>query len=151
MIKWCAGILQAKPVSIDQSTKSQPKGQLRVTHKDEGDHLARGIKLDLDRNELDLLKSGKALVVELEPGKHRLRIDNTFVSKTIEFELKASQQIHYRIWNKRGLGSWMVDLLGAGPMYLAIEEAEPVDHEVATVPISGGVAWRGPGGGGYLT
>jgi hypothetical protein len=75
------------------------KGQLRVTHKDEGNHLARGIKLALDGKELTLLKSGKAIVIDIEPGSHTLRVDNTFHSKNIEFEIKPGEQAHYRIWN----------------------------------------------------
>jgi hypothetical protein len=110
------------------------KGQLRVTHKDEGNHLARGIKLALDGKELTVLKSGKAIVIDIEPGSHTLRVDNTFHSKNIEFEIKPGEQAHYRIWNKRGFGSWMVELFGAGPMYLAIEKAEPV--ESASLPLT---------------
>lgn len=105
------------------------KGQLRVTHRDEGDYMARGIKLRLDGQDLTLLKSGKAVVIEVEPGHHRLRIDNTFYPRTVEFDVRAGEQVHYRIWNKRGLGSWMVEVLGAGPMYLHVEEAEPVESE----------------------
>ena len=101
--------------------------QLRVTHKDEGDYMARGIKLALDDADLNLLKSGSSTIVEIEPGHHRLRIDNTFHAKTVEFDVRAGEQVHYRIWNKRGFGSWLVEIIGAGPMYLAIEEAEPIE------------------------
>ncbi|HEX8174224.1 MAG TPA: hypothetical protein VF543_03785 [Pyrinomonadaceae bacterium] len=113
----------------EEAKSDAPKGQLRVTHKDEGDYMARGIKLRLDGRDLTLLKSGKAIVVEVEPGRHRLRIDNTFYPKTLEFDVQAGEQVHYRIWNKRGFGSWMVEVLGAGPMYLAIEKAEPVESQ----------------------
>ncbi|HEX8476326.1 MAG TPA: hypothetical protein VF666_20160 [Pyrinomonadaceae bacterium] len=106
--------------------------QLRVTHKDEGDYTARGIKLRLDDEDLTLLKSGKAIVVEVEPGHHRLRVDNTFHSKTVEFDVKAGEEVHYRIWNKRGFGSWMVEIFGAGPLYLAIERVEPIDSATAS-------------------
>ena len=111
-----------------------PKGQLRVTHRDEGDYMARSIKLRLDGEDLTQLKSGKAILVEVEPGRHRLRIDNTFYPRTVEFDAKAGEQVHYRIWNKRGFGSWMVEVLGAGPMYLHVEEAEPVESQ--SLPIT---------------
>jgi len=101
--------------------------QLRVTHRDEGDYMARGIKLRLDGRDLTLLKSGKAIVVEVEPGRHRLRMDNTFYARTVEFDVKAGEQAHYRIWNRRGFGSWLVEVLGTGPMYLSIEQADPVE------------------------
>jgi hypothetical protein len=121
-------------MSEEAKSENVSKGQLRVTHKDEGDYMARGIKLRLDGNDLTLLKSGKAIVVEVEAGRHRLRIDNTFYPKTMEFEVKPGEQVHYRIWNKRGFGSWMVEVLGAGPLYLAVERAEPV--ESASLPLT---------------
>lgn len=119
--------------SMNEATridKTSP-GQLRVTHKDEGGYLARGIKLALDGKDLIALKSGKAIVVEAELGHHRLRIDNTFHARTVEFDVRAGEQVHYRIWNKRGFGSWLVEILGAGPMYLAFEKAEPLESESA--------------------
>jgi hypothetical protein len=103
-------------------------GQLRVTHKQQDNYLARGIKLILDGAYLTLLKNGKDIVVEVEPGRHRLLIDNTLHTKTMEFDVKAGEQAHYRIWNKRGFGSWMLDVFGSGPMYLAIERAEPTEY-----------------------
>ena len=104
-------------------------GELRITHKDEGNHLARGIKLALDGKDLGLIKSGKTVVIDVAIGRHVLRIDNTFQVKTAQFDTRSGEQVHYRIWNKRGFGSWLVDMLGAGPMYLVIEEAEPVAFE----------------------
>jgi hypothetical protein len=79
-----------------EATETQ-KGQLRVTHSDEGNHLARGIKLALNGKALTVLKSGKALVIDVEPGQHTLRVDNTFHSKSIEFEIGPGEQVHYRI------------------------------------------------------
>ena len=119
------------------NTNDAAMGQLRVTHKNEGDYLARGIKLALDDDDLNLLKSGTSTLVEVEPGHHRLRIDNTFHARTVEFEVSAGEQVHYRIWNKRGIGSWLVEILGAGPIYLAIEKAEPLESESAPLKSPG--------------
>jgi hypothetical protein len=106
-------------------------GRLRVTHKQQDSYLARGIKLTLDGAYLTTLKNGEDVVVEVEPGPHRLLIDNTLHTKTVEFDVKAGEQARYRIWNKRGFGSWMVDIFGSGPMYLAIERAEPIESVIA--------------------
>jgi hypothetical protein len=103
------------------------KGRLRVTHKFQDNYLARGIKITLDGKYLMLLRNGKTIVLEVEPGHHRLLIDNTLHTKTVEFDVEAGELVYYRIWNKRGFGSWMLDLFGSGPMYLAIERAEIVE------------------------
>jgi hypothetical protein len=116
-------------VSEDAKSDDALTAQLRVTHKHEGDYMARGIKLGLDGKDLTLLKSGKSIILEIEPGHHSLRIDNTFYPKTVEFDVEEGEQAHYRIWNKRGFGSWMVEVLGAGPMYLQVEKAEPIESE----------------------
>ena len=131
---WVSQLILA-PGRMDDANKTDDasRGQLRVTHRGEGDYLARGIKLALDDDDLNILKSGTSTLVEVEPGHHRLRIDNTFHAKTVEFDVRAGEQVHYRVWNKRGLGSWLVEILGAGPMYLAIEKAEPLESE--SVPL----------------
>jgi hypothetical protein len=115
---------------MSEQTKGDgaPKGQLRVTHKFQDNYLARGIKLTLDGTYLMLLKNGKEIVLEVEPGHHRLLIDNTLHTKTVEFEVETGEQVYYRIWNKRGFGSWMIDVFGSGPMYLAIERVEPIER-----------------------
>ena len=69
--------------------------------------------------------------MEVEPGHHRLLIDNTLHTKTVEFDVEAGGQVYYRIWNKRGFASWMLDIFGSGPMYLAIERAEPIEGALA--------------------
>jgi|SRR5262245_14361986 len=91
------------------------KGQLRVTHKFQDNYLARGIKLTLDGTYLMLLRNGRDIVLEVEPGRHRLLIDNTLHNKTVEFDIEAGEEVNYRIWNKRGFGSWMIDIFGSPP------------------------------------
>ena len=44
-------------------------GQLRVTHKQQDNYLARGIKLSLDGASLTTLRNGEDIVVEVEPGR----------------------------------------------------------------------------------
>ena len=104
------------------------KGRIRVTHKFQDNYLARGIKLTLDGTYLMLLRNGKEIVLEVEPGHHCLLIDNTLHTKTLEFDVEAGEQVYYRIWNKRGFGSWLIDLFGSGPMYLAVERTEPIER-----------------------
>jgi hypothetical protein len=98
-------------------------GQLKVTHKQQDSYLARGIKLTLDGAYLTILKNGEDIVADVEPGRHLLLIDNTLHTKTVEFDVRAGEQAHYRIWNKRGFGSWMLDIFGSGPMYLVVERS----------------------------
>ena len=102
---------------------SQP-ARLRVSHPDEGGFLRRPIHLSLDDKQFAVLSSGKETIIEIEPGHHRLRADNTFLPKTVEFDVEAGEQVSYTTWNRRGFGSWMIEIFGAGPLYLVIQRVE---------------------------
>jgi hypothetical protein len=114
-------------------TGGQPVAQLRVSHP-ASNVLGRGLKLWLDGEELPPIRAGKALIVEVEPGAHTLRISNTFYSKTLTFDAKPGEQVHYRAGNKVGLFGWFfLTVLGSSPMGLLIERAEPI--ESASMPL----------------
>jgi hypothetical protein len=74
--------------------------------------------------EFAVLKSGKEFSKEIRPGHHRLHIDNTFWPKTVEFDVRAGEEVHFRAWNRRRFGSWTIEILGAGPVYLTVERVE---------------------------
>jgi hypothetical protein len=122
-------------VSEAVDTGGQPVAQLRVSHPASTVNvMGRGLRLWLDGEELSTLKAGKALTVEVEPGAHTLRVSNTFRSKTVAFDAKSGEQMHYRADNKVGLfGGFLLTVLGSGPMSLLIERAEPV--ESASMPL----------------
>ena len=126
---------RAIPGSVSESvdTGGQPVAQLRVSHP-ASNVMGRGLRLWLDDEELPPLKAGKAFIVEVEPGAHTLRVSNTLHSKTLTFDAKPGEQVHYRVNNKVGLFGWvLLTLLGSGPMSLLIERAEPV--ESASMPL----------------
>jgi len=106
---------------INVASKS---ARLRVSHPDEGGFLRRPIHLSLDDKQFAVLISGKEVIIEIEPGHHRLRADNTFLPKTVEFDVEAGEQVSYATWNRRGFGSWMIEIFGAGPLYLVIKRVE---------------------------
>ncbi len=101
---------------------SAQKVRLRVSHPEEGSVMGRGLSLVLDRKDWTHLKAGRDAATEIEPGHHRLRVDNTYHKKTIEFDAQPGELVHYRITNKATFfGSLMLAVLGAGPMHLVIE------------------------------
>jgi hypothetical protein len=107
-------------------TDSARSAQLRVSHPEAANVMGRGLKLSLDGKEWAYLKAGQAISTEIGPGHHRLRADNTYQKKMVEFDVQPGEQVHYRIGNRVGFfGSMMVAVLGAGPMYLVIERTPP--------------------------
>ncbi|HEX8422932.1 MAG TPA: hypothetical protein VF634_05950, partial [Pyrinomonadaceae bacterium] len=109
-------------------TKSSQAAQLRVSHPKESNVMGRGIKVSLDGAELSQVKAGQNLTIEIEPGHHKMHVDNTYHSKVVEFYAESGEQVHYQITNRVGFFGWfIVTMLGAGPMYLVIERKDPVE------------------------
>jgi hypothetical protein len=99
-----------------------PQTRLKVSHPEEGSVMGRGLNLTLDRKDWAHLKAGRDVTAEIEPGHHRLRVDNTYHKKMVEFDAKPGELVHYRITNKvTFFGSMMLGVLGAAPMHLVIE------------------------------
>ena len=83
-----------------------------------GSHRIHG----LDGRHLATLLWGDSITCELEPGPHRLRVHNTLVWKTIEFDVAAGDDLHVEIVNRAAPGMLaLVALFGAGPMYVTMD------------------------------
>jgi hypothetical protein len=96
--------------------------QLTVTRASEADVKQRQVILKLDGEPFAVLLFGESVTRQIEPGSHRLRFDNTWAKKTVEFKVDEGEHVTYNVINRAGrLTWWMVAALGAGPMYLTIE------------------------------
>jgi hypothetical protein len=85
----------------------------------------RQMIVKLDDESFATLLYGETVTREVEPGHHRLNVDNTWVWKTVEFDLAPGEHIKFRVINRAGRFTWwMVALLGAGPMYVTIEREQ---------------------------
>jgi hypothetical protein len=112
-------------MSEEAKTESLQSARLTVSHPKEGNDMGRGLTLSLDGKDLPHLKAGRTISREIAPGQHRLRVNNTYHKKTVEFDAQPGEQVHYRIKNRIGFfGSMMITVLGAGPMYLEIERSD---------------------------
>lgn len=112
-------------VNEEVDPDSMQSARLKVSHPEEGGRMGRGLKLTLDSKEWTHLKAGQAITTGIEPGRHRLLVNNTYHKKTVEFAAQAGELVHYRIKNRVGFfGSMLLMMLGAAPMYLVIERAD---------------------------
>ncbi len=83
------------------------------------------ITVSLDGAPWGTLRPGEALARELAPGRYRLRVYNTLVWKNLELELAPGDQVGFVARNRAGPGTELLALLGAGPLYLAVERETP--------------------------
>lgn len=105
----------------------QAEGRARLTvHRTSAeDAKQRQVILSLDGERLATLLFGQRVTKEIAPGRHWLRANNTLVWKTITFEARPGDDMHFTIVNRAAPGMmWMVALLGAGPMFVSIERAD---------------------------
>lgn len=92
----------------------------------EQDAKQRQIVLSLDGAPLATLLYGQQVTREIPPGPHRLKVHNTLVWKTIAFDAAPGADVRLRVVNRAAPGMmWMVALLGAGPMFVTVEDGNP--------------------------
>jgi hypothetical protein len=110
---------------------------LTISRNSSGDVQQRQVIVKLDGERLATLLYGQTVTREIPTGSHRLRFDNTWVKKTVEFEAADGEEVTYSVINRAGRFTWwMVGALGAGPMYLTIDRvpASPGAHSSSAAP-----------------
>jgi hypothetical protein len=93
-----------------------------VARNDPKDVKQRQMIVELDDEPFATLMYGETVTRVVKPGRRRLRVDNTWVWKTVKFSLAPGEDAKFRVINRTGMFTWwMVAVFGAGPMYVTIE------------------------------
>ena len=96
--------------------------ELVVSRTLEGDCGQRQDYVDLDGERLGNLLAGERFAKEITAGRHFLKLNNTLVWKTIEFEASAAEVVEYRFANKAGRFALpFLAVMGVAPLYLVVE------------------------------
>jgi hypothetical protein len=81
----------------------------------------RQLVISLDGERLGDLLFGESVQRDVALGPHRLRVSNTLVWKTLEFEVKPGEQVRFEAINRAGKLTYpMLVLFGAAPLYLTV-------------------------------
>jgi hypothetical protein len=92
---------------------------IRRAHSD--DARERQVVVSLDGSKIATLMFGDEVSREIEPGRHRLRMHNTLVWKTIDFDAPAGGAVGFTVINRPGRGTFgLLSILGARPLYLQV-------------------------------
>jgi hypothetical protein len=98
--------------------------RITVIRTSPNDVQQRQVIVKLDGEPFAVLLYGQQVTREIPPGSHRLRFDNTWATKNIDFNIADGEEVTYSVTNRAGKFTWwMVGVLGAGPMYLTVERA----------------------------
>jgi len=92
-----------------------------IARKSQEDFKQRQLVVWLDGEKLGDLMFGDAFKRDVHPGPHRLRVSNTLVWKTVEFEVKPGEQVRFEAINRPGRVTYpMLVILGVGPLYVTL-------------------------------
>jgi hypothetical protein len=95
--------------------------RLTVSRQAADDVRIRQLVVSLDGRSVATLLHGETFTAEIEPGSHRLRVHNTLVWKTVQFDAAPGEHVRFSAVNRAGFGTYsMIALLGAGPLYVTI-------------------------------
>jgi hypothetical protein len=98
--------------------------RLTIGRNSPGDVQQRQVIVKLDGEPFAILLYPQTVTREIPAGSHKLRFDNTWVKKTVEFKSADDEDVKYTVINRAGRFTWwMVAVLGAGPMYLTVERS----------------------------
>jgi hypothetical protein len=99
----------------------------------------REVHILLDGELIATLLPGQSVTREVAPGTHRLRANNTFIWKTVESDARPGEHVQFVTGNRSGFGSWMVWVLGAGPLYVTPERVSYLLFAPPFTPWSNGL------------
>ena len=104
------------------SSQPLPDSRVTIRRTSPRDNEKRVMIVKIDQSPFASLQFGKTATKAIVPGKHTLNVNNTFVWKNHTFEIAPGEHLTFQIINRSGRFTWMlVAVLGAGPMYIAIE------------------------------
>lgn len=103
-----------------------PRDRLRTlvtvsrTHAEDAQQ--RQVLARVDDGPTTTLMFGDRITIEVEPGSHVLRANNTLVWKRMAFTIEAGEHLEFQLVNRPGrLTLGFLALLGVAPLYLNIE------------------------------
>jgi hypothetical protein len=110
----------------------EAQSRVTVSRTSPDDIKQRQIIVKLDGKRLGELMPGDEISRELEPGRHRLQVDNTWNWKNVDFTVAPGEHARFQTVNRGGRFTWfLVGTLGVGPMYVSVERVpEPSNHTV---------------------
>lgn len=86
----------------------------------------RQLLISLDGVRIATLLFGQTKSVEIEPGEHSLRVNNTLVWKTLMFEAVGGDDLHFTAINKApGFMLEMLTFVGVALLFVEIQQGQP--------------------------
>lgn len=112
----------APQAAVRQGTQTGAQASITIHRTSPEDAQQRQIVVELDGQRMGELMYGESMTIPVTPGRHRLRIDNTWNWKTLDLNVAPGEQLKFATQSKVGRFTWfLVGTLGVGPMYVSVE------------------------------
>lgn len=103
------------------------KATLVIRRNDPSDCKARTVIVYLDGQRIGVLKYGDRLTAEVSEGKHVIKLDNTWTTKTLSLDVEAGTTREFVAGNRTsGCAMFILAVTGAAPMGLIWREVDGV-------------------------
>ena len=100
--------------------------RLTIHRTSDEDCRDRQVIFSLDGARIAELLYGQTVTLDIPPGPHRLRANNTLVWRTVEFVAPAGTHVHFTCIN--WAPSWMyfmIGLVGVAPLFVTLKPGQP--------------------------
>jgi hypothetical protein len=107
----------------DQTHEVASSGAGLIIRRDAEDDAGfqRQVRVVLDGEYKGDVMRGENGHFPIAPGHHRLKVDNTWNWKTVEFDAKDGDTVEYRVVNRPGRLTSLLFWMGGGLLYVSIE------------------------------
>ena len=96
---------------------------MTVSRKDESDARMRQVVVTVDGHPPRTLMFGDSFTLEVEPGVHLLKANNTLFWKRVSFALEPGEHLEFVAINQPGrMALGFLTLMGVAPLYLKLEK-----------------------------
>jgi hypothetical protein len=103
-------------------TSPGPLAHVTLSRTDATDVQHRQIYVRVDDGPSHTLVFGDKVTVDIPPGQHLLRANNTLFWKRVAFSVAAGEAVEFAVINRSGVfGLGLLAMLGVAPLTLSIE------------------------------
>jgi hypothetical protein len=101
-------------------------GQITIVRDSPKDTQTRQIVVYLDGENKGELMFGFSMTLEVAPGAHTLRVDNTWNRQEVQLDIRAGDRLQFRATSAASQFSWfLLGFLGFGPYHVSLEAVPP--------------------------
>ena len=105
-----------------------PPTQVTIHRTSPLDEQSRQIYCAVDGHWVATLTFGRTHTHEIPPGRHSLRVHNTLMWKTLEFEVEPGAHIHFTVANRADRTYYpLIWMFGVAPLWLVVERGAPFE------------------------